>query len=348
MPKLFIPTRNRPSSLGNVLSFLTKFYPKTDIIIADGSNKPYKSAYKKIIKSLDTKLNIQYFSYDSSLPMAERVVNVLNKFNDEFIIFGADDDYPLMDTFLDKELFLKKNPDYVMALGGIVGLRLLEDNEAQVKLLHSRTIEKNSPTERINDYIKWPFPTSYALVRREHFLDCSKHWDFGALPGFGDFTMGFHSCIAGKIKTFEKICYFSTTNKTHSNIRRKNNLFYVERPQDILSTKQHYKKTLLNLSGMSKIRAENISTRLVNTRVAELITPALQNTEGFGRSKLFNEKEVNGQYQNFINLFKKNSVIRKKLLPQFRDIINKMIELESKKTDNLNEPKIYHSQKEMK
>ena len=48
-----------------------------------------------------------------------------------------------------------------------------------------------------------------------------------------------------KIKSFEDICYFSTTNKVHSNKRRKNNLFYIESAKDVLATKKHYKDTLL-------------------------------------------------------------------------------------------------------
>ena len=337
MPKLFIPSRNRPSSLSNVLSYLVKFYPKTEIIIADGSNASYNSAYKKIVTHFKNKINIQYFIYDSSLSMAERVIDVLKKIDDEFIIFGSDDDFPVMDFFSKAELFLKDNSDYTLAIGGTVALRILDNNSAQSKLLYSRSIEQNSPNQRIYEFIKWPYATCYSLVRREHVMNGAKHWDYSGMVAFGDFTMGFHNCIDGKIKSFEDICYFSTTNKVHSNKRRKNNLFYIERANDVLATKKHYKDTLLKLPSMSEVNAEKFSLRLVNTRVAELITPALQNTEGFGRSILFNKKEVLGQYRNFKNLFKINSKLREKLLPKLEVVINFMIDLESSRTDNINE-----------
>lgn len=346
--KLIIPSRNRPSSLRNVLYYMYKFYPEMEIILADGSDNSYKKEYKRIVKDIQNKINIKHYSYHSELPIATRITKVLEKFDDELFIVGADDDYPLIEVFLEAESFLKNNLDYKMAIGGTIGLRLLDNNEAQAKLLYSRTIEQNSPIERINHFSKWPYPTTYALVRREHYINRIKWADFGVMPGFGDFTMGFHDCIGGKIKAIDKICYFQTTNKVHSNIRRKNNLFYIENAKNVLATKKHYKDILLQIESVTEARAEQISTRLVNTRVAELITPAKQNTKGFGNSELFKEKENLAQYRNFENIFKVGSANREQVLPQFKMIIKNMIELESSNTDNLKEPKVYSSYNEMK
>jgi len=66
MVRLIIPTRNRSTSLLNVLNYLERFYPNTSLIIADGSYDFHKSQNAANVKTLK-RIEIDYRPYSEDL-----------------------------------------------------------------------------------------------------------------------------------------------------------------------------------------------------------------------------------------------------------------------------------------
>jgi len=343
MTRLVIPTRNRPVSFARVLRYLCEFYPGTRLLVANGSEASYATAYSDAVEAARERIDLTYLEYDSGLTLGERMSDALNQIDDDFVIAGADDDYPVLQAFSGQETFLRDNPDYVISIGGIIGLRLFDSGDLQAKLLYARGIEQDKPVQRIVNYIKWPYATSYGVVRREHYIERCSRAELNGFPGFGDYSVAFHDCLAGKIKALDNICYFTTTNPTHSKVRRRSSLFYLERAPEILALKQHYREMLVQQEDVTAEQADAISVRLINTRIAELITPAPQNRPGFGQSELFLDPVVQKQYADFQALFDDDTDIRRRLLPQLRTIVTAIGQVADDGRDNYGEPEIYDS-----
>lgn len=342
-PTLVIPTRNRPASLGRVLAYLAEFYPATPVLIANGSDRAYEAAYAQVIEDSAKGLNLSYRLYGSGPSLGERMVDALGSIDHEFVVVGADDDYPILEVLLDAEDHLRRNPDYVLAIGGIVSLRLFENGDFQVKLLHARSIEQQNAVQRVNEFIKWPFATSYGLVRRRHYIERCRRVDLVAFPGFGDYTVGIQDCLAGRIRALDEICYFTTTNPSHSKFRRRSALFYLERAPEVLALKDYYRELLGRQPAMTEERAESIAVRLINTRIVEMVTPAPQNRPGFGSSELFRDPEIRGQYAAFQALFSDGTEVRRRLVHRLRAVVSSVKAVAAAGTDNRGEPEIYDS-----
>jgi glycosyltransferase domain-containing protein len=347
MPRLVIPTRNRPTSIARVLEYVARFYRGAELLVADGSERSYSAAYATAIGQVQDRLKIDYRVYGPGPTLSERMIDALSSVDDELVIVGADDDYPVLDVLERAAAFLNANPDYVIAIGGIIGLRLFDNGDVQAKLLHARSVEQASSIARINRFVEWPYATSYGVVRREHYIERYRNAELGGFPGFGDYTVGIHDCVAGKIKALDEICYFTTTNPAHSKLRRRSSLFYLERAPEVLAMKDHYKEVLTQQPGVTEERAEQIAVRLINTRIAEMVTPAPQNRPGFGRSELFKDPVVARLYAQFQALFEEGSALRERLLPQVRHVVSAMHQVAMSKTDNRDEPAIYDSLQDM-
>ena len=125
MPKLIIPTRNRPVSASRVLHYLAEFYPGAEVIVADGSAAQYGPAYDEAIAACSAKLRIDYRRYDPTVTLANRLTDVLQSIDDELVIVGADDDYPVLDVLAAAAPHLIGNPDLRCRnwCGRIIGVR---------------------------------------------------------------------------------------------------------------------------------------------------------------------------------------------------------------------------------
>src|SRR5215216_1320785 len=112
MTPLLIPTRNRPTSLSNVLRYLARFYPETQVIVADGSAEFHKDLNRQNIAAIEGGLAIDYRPYSPDLPFFDRLLDVLRRDSSEFVIMGSDDDYPVMETLAEAEAFLLQRKDF--------------------------------------------------------------------------------------------------------------------------------------------------------------------------------------------------------------------------------------------
>src|SRR5436853_309322 len=148
MARLLIPTRNRPTSLSGVLQFLQMFYPKAEVIVADGSEDHYKSVNRAVVERFRGALGVDYRPYPYELPFFERLLDVLRSESDPFFVMGSDDDFPMLDLLEDGERFLRNNSEFSTALGATIHITLQSRTSMTARLGFVRQIAVDTPDRR--------------------------------------------------------------------------------------------------------------------------------------------------------------------------------------------------------
>ncbi|MEZ5774287.1 MAG: TIGR00180 family glycosyltransferase [Hyphomicrobiaceae bacterium] len=342
MTRLIIPTRNRPVSAAQVLRYLAEFYPGSAVIVADGSQPEYHAAYDAAIVAAGGRLALEYRRYDPRLPLADRLIDVLEALADEYVVVGADDDFPLLDELLSAEPFLADHPDYVLAIGAVLSLAFEPDGSLRARLMHARSIISDSPVARLLDYARWPFPTSFALVRRTQLIARCRRLDLNAAPFFGDFTMGFHDLLAGKILALPQLGYIRTVNAAHSKLRSDASAPPMAGDTETEAIARHYALLLASEARLPADEADALAARLVAARIATKADPP-HNRPFFAFDPLFREPVIRLQYRSFRQLLREGSPERRRHLSHLRFVVEGMREVEAQAIDNAGEPKVYES-----
>lgn len=343
MPPLVIPSRNRPLSLKLLLEYLSQLYPGQRVVIADGSHPGYATAYEEAVSENAQNLEIDYQRYPADMPLGDRLIDCVSKLDDEIIIVGADDDFPVIDTLKQGAEFLQRNKEYVLAIGGIVTLLRESDRRFRAKLLQARPISNTDPVNRIRKYIRWPFATSYAATRRTHFIDRCKNVDRNGMILFGDYNVAFHDCLAGKIRALPNIGYFTTKLPTHSRLAKPGRLHYLEHAGEVLDLRNYYIEQLTSALGIAEHDAKDVADRMIGMRIAHFTVGAPHRQKGFGHSPLFTEAPVRQQHEAFCDLFSEGTKTRKLLAPNLRLIVDSMNRIFNQNTDNYGEPASYET-----
>lgn len=321
MAKILIPTRNRPESLGHVLEYISRFYPGQYVIIADGSTEEYKAHYRDLLNNHQLKLDIDYRPFDEKISIFERLLTVLRQLDDELIIIGSDDDYPVLDVLREGEAFLNQHPDYVTAMGSSINLYLREDGSIMTRIGFARTIKSASAESRALDFADWSFSTTYAITRRQLLIKRFEKGPYYFLANFYDFNTGVLDCLSGKIKALSKTSYFCTRNYRYSYIRPDDNLIYLRQGQDVLRIMDFFRDEFIESDQMPEIEAANLAKRLIRKRIAQLAAPRLHRHAGFGKSKLFKTPEIQSQYRLFHDLYRENTAYRNDMFDKLKFII---------------------------
>ncbi len=343
MAKLLIPSRNRPTSLGYILTFISRFYPGQDIIIADGSTVEYKDHYKYLCKCSDfNNINIEYRQFDPSITVANRIVSVLESINDDLIIMGADDDYPLLDTLKIGEGFLKKHRDYSTAMGSTINLYLYKDGSMKARLGVSRPLNSNSLEKRVMDFAEWPFSTTYAITRRDLLLERYKRAAKYFLANFYDYSAGILDCMSGKIKALRDISFISTRNYKHSYFRPDDDLIYLRRGNEVLKYIDIFQEDFLKFTNIPNSRAQELAKTLIRMRIEQLAGCRAHRRPGFSKSSLFKNTHIQYQYKKFHGLFTKNDPERKRLYKKIKYIADALNAIPDS-NDNQGENKTYET-----
>ena len=208
--------------------------------------------------------------------------------------------------------------------------------------MHARTIAQRTAATRIVDYTRWPFPTSFGLVRRTLLLERCRHLELNAAPYFGDFTMAFHDCMAGKLLALKDIGYFRTVNELHSKLRPMGALYYLDNASEIQALKDHFRDQLAQQSELNEQEADVLAAALVGGRIGTKAFPP-HSQPGFGRSDLFRDTVVRKQYRIFRALFRDRGRIRRSYARRLHWIVDSMREVADSGIDNRGEPKVYES-----
>lgn len=343
MAKILIPSRNRPESLGKILGYLARFYPQTEVIIANGSSTEYIAKYNQMIKAFDGKLSIEHRTYDVDFPFFDRILDVLENIDDEFVIMGADDDYPIIDIMEKGEAFLNKNPDYYTAMGSIIHLTYKPDGKISARLGHARSIMNASPQQRVKMFAQWPFSTTYAVTRREHLIERYKRARTMFLANFFDFVVGIHDCLMGKFKAYGDIGYICTRHARHSYLRADDQLVYLRRSKEVLKLVDLFRDDLMKYADCSKEIAQREAIWLIRRRIEHLAGVQPHGREGFASTKMFQEAVIQQQYDEFHGLFTSGHTIRESMIDRVQFIVDALKDQAVNSTDNQGEATSYET-----
>jgi glycosyltransferase domain-containing protein len=340
--KLLIPTRNRPSALQHVLGYFARYYPTTQIIVADGSEDHHAVVNRATVARLRSAASIDYRPYAPDLPLFDRLLDVLRGLPDNYVAMGADDDFPLMDVLTKAKKFLELNADYSTAMGARVHLRLLADDSFEARIIVARSIAIDSRDRRARQYAQWPFATTYAVTRRQLLLERYERARELFLPGFYDFAVGIHDCMAGKIKAFPELGYLCTSNYGHSYLRPEAPLIFLRKSELVLKIMERIKYDLTTSGELDDAAARRIAEGLIENRIGELIGRPATKLKGFDDQPLFTNPLVLRQFQLFTELFSDGAEAH----AQFRDkllYISQATRANAKSNDNCGERTRYET-----
>ncbi|HET7678630.1 MAG TPA: TIGR00180 family glycosyltransferase [Xanthobacteraceae bacterium] len=310
MAPLFIPTRNRPTSLSSVLRFLARYYGSTRVIVADGSEEGFKSHNRQNIEALKQDLAIDYRPYPAELPYFDRLLDVLRAESSEFVIMGSDDDYPMMDTLGEAEAFLLQNRDHCLAAGMLVSLKLESPTHMVTKPFLVRPITGDTPLTRARQFAQWPFQTTYAVTRRDVLIERYERARRLFMIGFYDYLIGIQDCMHGKIKALPEIGFIRTLNYKHSYLRPEAGLIFLRRSDQVLQILDQFRHDLMQYAGIEEHEAQAHSEHLIRQRLKELVGAPAHALKGFEERGFFLNPLVQKQFDIFDALFEKGTRVR--------------------------------------
>ncbi len=345
MAKLIVPTRNRPASLGKMLNYLCRFFPSTEVIVADGSAEEYRRFNEEAVQTVSKTLEVEYRQYDAMFPYFDRILDVLTGLKDDVAIVGADDDYPQLDVLENAEKLLEKHSDIVSAMGASVRLRLLGSGELFAGLAHAHPLLDEKEASRIANYFRWPFATTYAVTRREHLIERCKRAKGTLVSGSIDRMLAIHDAMSGKVAVVPGFSFFRTQNFNHSYLRPQDPLGFLAEGEKFIQFRDQIQEDFVERVGLSREKAEALSRKFVGEIIVGRVRPARRRKTREWQS-LVQEPVVFRQIGDFYDLFREGSATKSKLEQRVAHIVAGLKEVSNSK-DNQGEAMTYGSQESL-
>lgn len=261
MTTLVIPTRNRPRSLSLVLEFIERFYPATRVVIADGSSPDFQKATAARVSSFNG-LGIDFLPYPASLSLFDRLLDALRQVPDEFVIMGADDDFPLIATLEQGRPFLEAHPDYALAAGTMLVIEERSPGKLAAIIRPCRPIAEQKAAARIRHYAEWPVPLSYGLCRRRTLIARFTNTKLCPMGEVYDLLAGVFDCISGKVHAIPDISVVLTRNHAQTYWRAASRLEFLDQGPQLASMIRNFAGTLHGLGELESRAAEDVATRI--------------------------------------------------------------------------------------
>ncbi|WP_183094892.1 TIGR00180 family glycosyltransferase [Nocardioides stalactiti] len=338
--KVVIPTRNRPTSLQGVLDYYARFYPQVDLLVADGSAPEFKERNAEVAAAAG--IAVDYRPYDETLSLFDRLLEVLRTIDSEYVVMGADDDYPVMETMVRAQRRLEEKPDAVAAGGHLVHIGITSPDDGIVRLDPVRHISADTPDRRMRMFGALPFTTTYGVARREllvHRYEFLREW---SMPGFFDLGVGLMDLSHGKFIAIPDLGFICTRNYVHSYYRAEEPLVYLRRAHDVLDLHDRLLERLSHADGLDPDTAADAVRTVISRRVAALAGAPPYRLAGFTERPPYNTPIVEGARQLFADLFRAGTPERAKHAERLEFIAARLAEtLES--TDNAGEADTYES-----
>ena len=324
MIKLLIPTRNRPSSLKALLSYLENFYPHTDLIVADGSHERYKADVKNTCDQYSQSLSIEFRSYPAELPFFERILDALLSCEDDIVAMGADDDYPIMDTLNQAKAILLSGTEFKSIVPADIVLTLSANGDLTSRLSYSRDVLHANPINRLKDYSYWHFATTYAVTRKAALLNRYRMMSQHNCASFVDFQIGVEDAIHGGIKAMPEIGYIRTQTYAHEYFRAIDSLIFLRKSEKILAYRDYLVEQLSRLPSSVVDDARKLADLIVSRRICDLTGGSAPSKLNFTATKQFRDPTLQQQFKNFYELFENGTKLRETYLAKLvfaRDVL---------------------------
>jgi len=274
--------------------------------------------------SPEHRIEIDYRKYPYSMPLFDRLLDVLEQESDEYFIMGSDDDFPLMDNLQRAFDGMRANPEVSTALGAMIHFTLKPGNEFFARLGIARPIQGSDPTVRARNFAQWPFSTTYAVTKRELLIERFKRSKEVFLPGFYDFGVGIHDVLFGKMHAIPEFTFFATRNFNHSYLRTEDPLHFIRHSEDFFRLVQFLENDLCEYGGHPQDRASRIITNLMLRQIGTVVGFPAPRLRGFEAQPVFQNAVVQKQLVNFEAIFKETGPVREAYIDQLRFIVDNL------------------------
>lgn len=338
--KVIIPTRNRPTSLRGVLDYYERFYPRVDLLIADGSAPEFKERNQQVVER--SPLRVDYRSFDASISLFDRLLEVLHAIDTEYVVMAADDDYPILETMERAQKRLQEKPDAICAGGHLVHVGITSADGGIARLDPVRHIMADDAGRRMRMFGALPFTTTYGVARRELLIHRYEFLSGWSMPGFFDLAVGLMDLSRGKFVAIPDLGFICTRNFVHSYYRAEEPLVYLRRAAAVLELHDLLLERLSHTADHDPESAADVVRSVIARRVAALAGAPPYRIVGFTERPPYKTPIVDGARQLFADLFHADTEVRAKYGERLAFIAERLGEtLES--SDNAGEAGTYES-----
>lgn len=321
MARLLVPTRNRPTSLASVIAFLERFYPGTEVIVADGSSEHFADANERAMTDPGRAVRIEYRRYPYELPLFDRLLDVLGSIDDPLVIMASDDDFPLMENLAKAEALIEERPEAVTAMGAKLSINLMGPGEFAASLRVSRSIAAPAPVQRCQNFTRWPFSTTYSVTRRTHLIERFERARQVFFTGFYDFGVGLHDAARGEIITVPEFGFVITRHYAQSSSRPEGPLDFIHRADELLTMIGFLARDLEETAGLERAEAQAVAEDIYHRKIAG---GRAATRRGFEDSPVFRNFEVQSEVQAFETVFSPSAPARETYGARLRVIVDAM------------------------
>ncbi|MFV0333145.1 MAG: TIGR00180 family glycosyltransferase [Tropicimonas sp.] len=312
LPRLIVATRNRPKKVAAYLAYLARFYPGTDLVIADGSDPELQGQVEQACANAGPDVRVAFRAYPADLPLFERLLDLMLSLDDPVMVMGADDDYPLMDVFGKAAEILVRDPELAIVVPYAVVLRQASEDSLKARLTQTREVADQTAAARLNAFSRWTFHTSYGAARRETLVMRYRSLVQAYCAGFVDFQIGAEDCLSGRVGGMAELGSLRTHSYLGSYLRPEDKLIMLRRSAQVLAIADRLTERLSQVDGIAPEAAREVVDAAMLCRISELSGAGPLTRVGFTGQKMFGDGLVQAQYAQFYDLFREGTEMRQR------------------------------------
>lgn len=202
---LIIPTFNRPVFLQRVLSYYSDLRAPFNIVVADSSSGAALEQNRKIVGSAQAGLKLDQQIYSADTTPFAKLSTTLKTICSTFVAICADDDFIIPDAIANCVAFLEHNPEYAIAHGCSVAVRVSAEGEIrEASNYPQRSIELDEAGDRLEDHLRNYTATYYSVHRRSQLTANMQQAHYHTADyRLGELLPSCLSVIQGKAKSLE-------------------------------------------------------------------------------------------------------------------------------------------------
>ena len=128
---ILVPSYNRQVDLSRLVQYFVQLKFPYLICICDSSDAGVSQENRRMCEQFSDVLEIEYWAYPPETDVFDKCVDALERVQTEYVVFCADDDFLLLDSLNNSQLFLEQNPDFVGCQGQCLALYFVLNSEGQ-------------------------------------------------------------------------------------------------------------------------------------------------------------------------------------------------------------------------
>ena len=306
--KIVIPTADRPASLRAVLDYYGRFYPRAELVVADGSTAAVKELNRQAVA--EAQVAVEHQEYDDDLPVFDRLLQALHTVDRQFVIMGADDNYPVLETLEKGRKRLLERPEAVCAGGHLVHLDVTGPDRASARLDVVRHVNADNPAQRMRVFGSLPFPTSYGVARHEHVVHRLEFLRTWYLRSFYELGVGLTDTARGQYVAIPELGFICTSNYVDDRPQAEEPLAYLRGADQVLAMHDAAYERAAQAPNFDAGQVRDVLSSVIGRRTAALAGAPQHQVVGFTEKAPYKTPMVDNARQLFKDLFTEGTAQR--------------------------------------